>query len=97
VFEDISEEALKALKDADHDQTVELFNQALRVMAACQQRLRIRAVHSTVQAGGDAVISTTFDAEGKSSSTYARVDWRTREITISGSAPSKPSDEDYSI
>jgi hypothetical protein len=93
VFENVAEEAVNALREANHDRTVSMLNAALRVMAACQQRLQLRTVSSTLQASGDVAISTVMDAAGKSSSPYAIVDRLTRQLTVTGKAPAEPGDE----
>jgi hypothetical protein len=92
MFDDLPQDARNALLEANHDHVVERLNEALHVVAICQQRLRLRSVISTLQAGGEVVISTLADAAGQNSPIYARVDRVSRQIAIRGNRPAQPAD-----
>lgn len=93
---DLTKEALSELRKVDHARTEELMNAAILVMALCQQKLQLRSLRSTMQPGGNVVVSTVFDAEGKSTAVYATVDRVTGKISVSGFL-SEPRSDDYDI
>jgi hypothetical protein len=92
MFDDLPEEVRDALRDANHEHLVERLNDALHMVAICQQRLQLRSVISTLQPNGVVLISAMSDAAGKSSSCYARVDRVSRQIAIRGNRPAQPAD-----
>jgi hypothetical protein len=81
---DIPKWAFKELKAADFAHTEELLNVAIEFTAICQQKVELRTLCFTLQANGDVLVSTAFDAEGKSAVPYARIDRVTRQMTTMG-------------
>jgi hypothetical protein len=90
---DIPEHVIKELKKADHAQTEELFNIAIRVAALCQQKLQLRGTILTLDPAGNVQVATIFDAAGKSEALYATIGVD-RKMTIRAGL-SAPKDDDY--
>ncbi|MGO9172798.1 MAG: hypothetical protein ACLP7P_12645 [Rhodomicrobium sp.] len=72
-YEDVPEEALKAIKEADTERLELIFDNALRVIAVTQQKLNRTKVNLTIQNGGF-VVASVLIKDGEKQAVYATID-----------------------
>lgn len=85
-LDDIPDEAIKFLKDADRAHTEELFNVAVQVAALCQQKMGLQSLFLSIQANGDVVVSV-LAGTGAGKVAYARVHRTSKKIEFLESLP----------
>jgi hypothetical protein len=89
----VADWARAAATEAEHDKVVRAFNEALRVIALCQRKLKVRQVISILSARGGVNVALLGDAGGGRNARYARIDWNSTELTVNGTVP-EPTDNE---
>src|ERR1044071_482685 len=69
----VADWARAAATEAEHDKVVRAFNEALRVIALCQRKLKVRQVISILSARGGVNVALLGDAGGGRNARYATV------------------------
>ena len=90
----VADWARAAATEAEHDKVVRAFNEALRVIALCQRKLKVRQVISILSARGGVNVALLGDAGGGRNARYATVDWNSSELTVNGTVPEPTPDNE---
>lgn len=86
-LEHVADWARAAVAEAQHDEIVRTFHQALRIIALCQRKLKLRQVISMLSPRGGVNVALLGDAAGGRTARYATIDWDSTRLDVSGTIP----------